>query len=152
MLWTFLLSGLGLWSLAGAAGAGLSWSVGFLLINRRRIAMSAPRRPKPRLLADTFRYTVWPLQWRLGLSWFSVTFTLTWLTTLAMLHSGPLAAGQTGLTVALGLVILAFNTNWLAYSALRCSYWTLICVGSVISPAGGTLLVFMVYSCLNLRQ
>jgi hypothetical protein len=114
VLWSFLLGGLGLWSLAGAAGAGFGWSVGFLVINRRRIAMSVPQRLEPRLLADTFRFKVWPLQWRLGLSWFSVTFTLTWLTSLAMLHSGPLAAGQTGLTVALGLVILAFSTNWLA--------------------------------------
>lgn len=113
LLWALLLGGLGLWSLAGAAGAGFAWSVGFLAMNRRRIAISSPRRLKPQLLADTFRRTVWPLQWRLGLSWFSVTFTLTWLTSLAMLHSGPVAAGQTGLTVALGLVIFAFNTNWL---------------------------------------
>lgn len=113
-LWSSLLAGLQLWSLAGASSIGLVWSLLFLFWSRRFLTVGPRGNIGRSGLWRTFRQRVWPLQWRLGLSWFSVTFALAWLTPITMHHDGALDAGRMGLTVTLSLVIFAFGTNWLA--------------------------------------
>ena len=112
-LWVSLTSGFGLWSLVAAASAGLVWSSAFLAVNRRFLALSGTADSAVIPRWKVFRSRLWPLQWRLGVGWFSVTFALAWLTPIAMFHSGALAAAQMGLTAVLALVIFAFGTNWL---------------------------------------
>ena len=116
-LWVAILLGAGLWTMPIASAAGLLWSVFFLL---RRYPgfigsfLSLPAGPLIRWRSD-----VWPVQWRIAISWIGAYFTTSLFAPILFRLSGPVAAGQMGMTVTLALVLVAVSSNWVVTKGPR---------------------------------
>ena len=114
-LWAAIILGAGLWTLAVASAAGFLWSVFFLL---RRYSgfvgsfLSSPAGPRIH-----WRRDVWPVQWRIAISWIGAYFTTSFFAPVLFRLHGPVAAGQMGMTVTLSLVLLAVSSNWVVTKA-----------------------------------
>ncbi len=109
-LWLAVLLGTGLWASAWATGAGLAWTGLFLWGKYPEFCPSfATNVPGPRL---RWREDVWPVQWRIAVTWFSGTFTTQLFVPLLFYLSGPALAGQMGMTATLGSVLSALASNW----------------------------------------
>jgi hypothetical protein len=116
VLWVAILSGAGLWSSPIAVACGLVWSVIFLrqYVLFFRTFLSRPAGPR-----IVWGAQVWPLQWRVALSWFSMYFTSQLFTPVLFKFSGPAVAGQMGLTNTLTNVLIAISSNWVVTKAPR---------------------------------
>jgi O-antigen/teichoic acid export membrane protein len=114
VLWIAILFGAGLWASPLAMACGLVWSVVFLLqyIPFLRTFLSKPA--GPRIAWST---EVWPIQWRIAVSWFSTYFTSQLFTPVLFKFSGPAVAGQMGLTNTLTNVLVAISSNWVVTKA-----------------------------------
>ncbi|NWF89170.1 MAG: hypothetical protein HXY50_06860 [Ignavibacteriaceae bacterium] len=62
---------------------------------------------------------VWSLQWRIALSTFTVVYSLQAFVLILFKYSGPIAAGQMGMSLTLLNIILAISSNWLIVNAPR---------------------------------
>ena len=128
-IWVAILLGAGLWTLSVASVAGLLWSAFFL---RRRYPgfvgsfLSPPTGP-----LICWRTNVWPVQWRIAISWIGAYFTTSLFAPVLFRLSGPVAAGQMGMTVTLALVLLAVSSNWVVTKGPR--FGVLIAQGEYLS-------------------
>jgi hypothetical protein len=110
-----VLGGAGLWT-GGIAGAvGLIWSIMFLKQRYPKFVTSIMSPPMgPRI---EWRSTVWPVQWRIGVSWLSTSVTASLFASILFQAQGPVAAGQMGMTATLAVVLLAVSSNWVTTQA-----------------------------------
>lgn len=111
LTWSVLLVGGGLWASAAtpicAAICSLAW-----LARRRPVLMAAIFTADRKLVA--WRSEIWPLQWRLGLSWLS-GFALTQIHTVILFaYVGPAVAGQMGLSLTIGNMIGLIAQSFIA--------------------------------------
>ena len=116
-LWAAIILGAGLWTLAIASAAGLLWSTFFLLRRYPGFVgsfLSPPTGPRIHWQAD-----VWPVQWRIAISWIGAYFTTSIFAPVLFRLYGPVAAGQMGMTVTLSLVLLALSSTWVVTKAPR---------------------------------
>lgn len=109
LLWIPLLAGIGLFAPAvGALGsAGVAWLFVGAVWTKQRSRVGRAR-------AGEWRETVWPLQWRLGLSTAAYSSLLVSLAPLALWTSGAVEAGRVGLTIALLSLAIGLGTAWIA--------------------------------------
>ena len=116
VLWIAILSGAALWSGPIAMACGLVWSVVFLLqyVVFFKTFLSRPVGPRIAWSSE-----VWPIQWRIAVSWFSTYFTSQLFTPVIFKFSGPAVAGQMGLTNTLANVLVAISSNWVVTKAPR---------------------------------
>jgi hypothetical protein len=70
----------------------------------------------------TYRRDVFPLQWRIALSWVSGYFVFHFITPVVFAHRGPEAAGQIGLALTIFSAFSSLGYSWIAanVSALSC--------------------------------
>ena len=111
-LWVALILGYNLWALSIlpsiAFGFALMWLILF----------------KPSLLKDSFykntrtfiwKKEVWPLQWRVGLSWLS-GYLLTQIYTPILFHfNSPKVAGQMGLSLTIANMLGLLAQSWITH-------------------------------------
>jgi O-antigen/teichoic acid export membrane protein len=116
ILWIAILVGARLWASPIAMAAGLLWSVIFLLQYKPFFRTFLARPTGPRII---WRTEVWPIQWRIAISWFSTYFTSQFFTPVLFKFSGPIVAGQMGLTNTLANVLVAISSNWVVTKAPR---------------------------------
>jgi hypothetical protein len=64
-----------------------------------------------------WRGEVWPMQWRIALSWTSGYFIFQLVNPIAFASLGPVAAGQLGLTLALTGAVTNMAASWLTTRA-----------------------------------
>jgi O-antigen/teichoic acid export membrane protein len=105
-----ILFGAELWALPIASFIGLVWSAVFLLIHYPKflpVFFSNCGRP---MIA--WGRELWPVQWKMAISWLSASFTTFFFTPLIFHFSGPIKAGQMGMTVSINSVLLAIASNW----------------------------------------
>ena len=124
-LWAAILLGANLWTLPVASAVGLIWSTFFLLRRYPRFVgffLSPPAGPLIRWRTD-----VWPVQWRIAISWIGAYFTTALFAPILFRLSGPVVAGQMGMTVTLALVLLAISSNWVITKGPR--FGVLIALG-----------------------
>ena len=115
-LWSAIFMGAKLWTAPVAGAVGLLWSILFLWIKYRKFVSTA--------LFSTcgtstinWRKEVWPVQWKIAISWFSVYFTPQLFVPILFKLSGPVTAGQMGIIVTLGSVLLSLSSNWVVTKA-----------------------------------
>ncbi len=116
ILWIAILAGARLWASPIAIAAGLVWSVVFLSRFVPFIQTFLARPAGPRI---GWKAEVWPIQWRIAVSWFSTYFTSQLFTPVLFKFSGPVVAGQMGLTNTLANVLVAISSNWVVTRAPR---------------------------------
>ncbi len=108
--WSVLLSGGGLWATVMTPLAALA--CGAIWIFSRRPGVVSALRVNPRLI--DWKTEIWPLQWRLGLSWLS-GYLLTQIHTLVLFSTqGAAAAGQMGLSMTIGNMIGLLAQSFIA--------------------------------------
>jgi hypothetical protein len=115
VLWLLLLSGHGLWAavavpLASAVLAAVWLSRHATLKQLHRTAADAPA-PEHRY---TWRRDIFPLQWRIALSWMSGYFIFNFLTPVVFAQQGPVEAGRLGLAHTIFWSILTLGISWVS--------------------------------------
>jgi hypothetical protein len=115
-LWLAILIGAKLWTAPAASAVGLIWSVSFLLLRYKNFVRQALFSSGGKSVID-WRSEVWPVQWKIVICWFSVYFTPQLFVPMLFKLTGPIAAGQMGIMVTVGGVLLGLSSNWVVTKA-----------------------------------
>lgn len=67
---------------------------------------------KPALGVISWRYEIWPFQWRIGVSWMSGYLFFSILVPIVFRLSGPVAAGKFGFTMSIVNTIAIASGSW----------------------------------------
>lgn len=111
-VWLSLAAGGGVWAPAVGALTNLAVGLTWLIMSERSFLLAIRRAP---CLANSMSWKndLWPMQWRIALSWMS-GYLLTQLFTPLMFHyQGPEAAGQVGATMAITTMVGLAATTWI---------------------------------------
>ncbi len=57
---------------------------------------------------------LWPMQWRIALSWISGYIVYQLASPIVFAYQGPKAAGQIGMSMAIGLALMSFSMAWIS--------------------------------------
>lgn len=110
-IWSAILFGAGLWTASVASMAGLV--CGALFLYRRHgkffYQFFVP------IIGDSisWRAELWPLQWRIAVSWLSGYFCFSLFTPVVFQFDGPIAAGQMGMTWTLVSSLSSISATWI---------------------------------------
>ncbi len=96
-LWGGLLLGLKLWSLPLSLAVALVWTLYFLASQRRFLRFVISQRAALEHAVSWGR-ELFPLQWRIALSWMAGYFAMQLFTPVLFRIDGPVAAGQMGMS------------------------------------------------------
>ncbi len=113
--WAAIVLGAGLWTLVILNGANLAVAAAFFA--RRYGDFFRAIRSSPRHAAVDWRLEIWPMQWRIALSWLSGYFIFSLFTPVMFQFHGAIVAGQMGMTLSLANALLAFALTWVATKA-----------------------------------
>lgn len=117
LLWVLLLSGKGLWAAAAVplvSAVGTAWWLNrqpLLKALQEGVSITGAQRPTGYY---TYRRDVFPLQWRIALSWASGYFIFNFLTPVVFAHQGAVAAGRLGLGLTIFSAISTVGISWIS--------------------------------------
>ncbi len=111
-LWGAILLGAGLWALPIAGLACLLWGLIFLVSKYRRFFLSL-RYQKSSGEPVRWSSEMFPMQWRIAVSWLSGYFVFSTFTPILFQYHGPIVAGQMGLTWSLAGLLTSFSMAWI---------------------------------------
>ena len=115
--WPAIVLGAGLWTPTAVTAVGLIWGVIFLRLRYWRFWLSFF---SVRISARIhWRLEIWPLQWKIALSWLSGYFTFSLFTPILFHYHGPVVAGQMGMTWGLVSALSAISSTWVLTKAPR---------------------------------
>lgn len=110
IVWIAIVLDAGLWVPTLSTLVGLSLSAMFLIFRYRRffsVFMSPSVGPRIQ-----WRRELWPLQWKIALSWLSGYFSFSLFTPVMFHYHGAVVAGQMGMTWALAGAVSAVSSTW----------------------------------------
>jgi O-antigen/teichoic acid export membrane protein len=112
VLWTSILLGLGLWSSALSALAGVITLLIFISYRYKSFFLQILASK----LKSTFNWKthLLPMQWRIGITWISGYFVSSFFTPLIFKYQGANEAGKFGMTWSLFSVLGAFASTWVS--------------------------------------
>jgi len=110
--WTAIALGAGLWAVIVNAAVSIICLIMFLFIKYRNYFKSIIFHATTAKI--DWRDDLWPMQWRISLSWISGYFLSAFFTPLIFHYHGPVAAGQFGMTWSLFVAVGTFSNIWLA--------------------------------------
>lgn len=113
--WAAIVVGAGLWTLVILNGANLAAAATFFV--RRYRGFFRAMKSAPRTAAIDWRAEVWPMQWRIALSWLSGFFIFSLFTPVMFQFQGAVVAGQMGMTLSLANALLAIALTWVTTKA-----------------------------------
>jgi hypothetical protein len=111
VLWSSMALGGGLWSVGLTSLFSALFAACFLLLRYRRFFASLRAHLESPSSVDWWR-EVFPLQWRIAVSWMSGYFAFYLFTPVIFLYKGPEAAGQMGITWAMASGISGLSSTW----------------------------------------
>jgi hypothetical protein len=116
-VWIAILLGVGLWAAVVSASIGIIVS-GIFLAYRHWYFLRAFffERVGPRM---NWRHDIWPMQWRVALSWLSGYFMASVFAPILFHYHGSIVAGQMGMTQSLLFAIGTISSLWLTTKAPR---------------------------------
>ena len=114
--WLAISLGAGLWVAPTMGVAGACIAIFVLWTRHRRFFRSLlhHRAEGPRL---GWRHDIFPMQWRLALSWLSGYFAFSLFTPVLFHYQGPTVAGQMGMTWSLVGLLTGISSSWIAPKA-----------------------------------
>jgi hypothetical protein len=109
-VWIAIIFDAGLWVPSLSALVSLGLSAMFLML-RYRYFFSSFLSPSvgPQI---QWRRELWPMQWKIGLSWLSGYFSFSLFTPVLFHYHGAVVAGQMGMTWALATAVSAISSTW----------------------------------------
>ena len=115
MSWAAIASGHGLYAPA-MVNFGVAATGAVLLFSRRRLLAGLMRYP-PGANAVSWRFEVWPFQWKIAVSWLASYLTLQVFTPILFAFRGPLEAGRMGLSLSIVTYIPFLALCWITPKA-----------------------------------
>ena len=113
LLWFLLLSGAGLWAAAAlptvSALFTFWWHAGQPMLPHLRRLPAVGAEGSVRY---TWRHDIFPLQWRIAVSWASGYFIFFFITPVVFALQGPVEAGRLGLALTIYSAITAVGMSW----------------------------------------
>lgn len=109
--WIIILLGGALWAPAGSTLFMLIWAVIFLYRNYANYFRSLLRQIAGPII--DWRNEIWPMQWRIGVSWLSGYFFFSLFTPVLFHFQGPVAAGQMGMTWSVVNALSMVASMWI---------------------------------------
>jgi O-antigen/teichoic acid export membrane protein len=115
--WVAIATRSGLWTPAIATTAGLVWSILFLrrrywpFIKQLFVPASGP--------LVSWKFELWPMQWKIALSWMSGYLSFSLFTPMLFRYSGAVVAGQMGMTWSLVSILTGISSTWSMSKAPR---------------------------------
>jgi uncharacterized membrane protein (DUF485 family) len=109
-VWIAIVLNAGLWVPTLSAVVSLGLSAIFLMVRYRHFFsafLSSPQGPWIQ-----WRRELWPMQWKVGLSWLSGYFSFSLFTPVLFHYHGAVVAGQMGMTWALVTAVSAVSSTW----------------------------------------
>ncbi len=116
-LWGAIALGAGLWAGPVASALGLLCA-GVYLARRYLAFLGSFFKPATDEQMDWWR-EIWPMQWRIALSWLSGYFVFSLFTPVLFRYHGPIAAGQMGMTWTLVSALSGISSTWVLTKAPR---------------------------------
>jgi hypothetical protein len=113
LLWLVLLTGNGLWA---ATALPLVSAIGTFRWLRQHPILSDLRLTKSDggVEGYSWRRDVFPLQWKIAVSWASGYFIFNFLTPVVFAYQGPVAAGQLGLALTVFGAVATVGISWIS--------------------------------------
>lgn len=158
-IWLAIMLGARLWTLSIFSAVGLMCAVLYLYKNFHSFLMTLffSRQVGPQV---SWSSEIWPMQWRIGISWASGYFVLFIFTPILFHYHGPVIAGQMGMTWSIAGALLAICSAWVMpkaplfgmfvaqgeYKKLDSLFWRLIKVVTSVVVLGAFLLWVLVYA------
>jgi O-antigen/teichoic acid export membrane protein len=118
--WIVIASGGGLYAIPAVTTGTIIVGVVYLYKSKPRLVKTAftsafgPQRPSHTI---SWWREVWPMQWKIALSWVSGYFIFQFFTPVLFKFHGPVVAGQMGMTLSIWNAIVATCSTWMAVKA-----------------------------------
>ncbi len=158
-IWLAIMLGAGLWTLSIFSAVGLICAVFYLYKNFHTILVTLlfSRQNGPQV---SWYSEIWPMQWRIGLSWASGYFIFFIITPIIFHYHGPVVAGQMGMTLSITGALLAICSAWVSpsaplfgllvaqreYKKLDNLFWRLTKVVTGVAVLGAFSILVLVYA------
>ncbi len=111
-MWLALLAGAGLWAALAAPAVAAMYSARWLRAELPGLRQLPAGMPQARAIAPSWKRDVFPLQWRIAVSWIAGYFIFQLLTPLAFARQGAAEAGRLGITLAVFNATLTAGMSW----------------------------------------
>jgi len=112
--WTLLVSGTGLWIAVMPVLIASSTSSYWLMKYFPKLiknALNADRVQDKNIFS--WKHEVWPMQWRIAVSWISGYFIFQLFTPVLFFYHGPAEAGKMGMSIAIATILTSVGFVWL---------------------------------------
>lgn len=116
LLWMSLLSGQGLFAIVAVpltSAVSTAWWL-WRHSNLRLLRLEVTKEPRSSTEEFKWRRDIFPLQWRIALSWASGYFIFNFLTPVVFALQGPVAAGRLGLALTIFSAVSTVGISWIA--------------------------------------
>jgi hypothetical protein len=113
--WLAIVVGVKLWAVPLVGGLGIAMSIGYLWWRYRGFFRSVFA--SKITMRMNWRDELWPMQWRIALSWLSGYFIFSFFTPVVFRIEGPVSAGQMGMTWAVITALLQACVSWVSTKA-----------------------------------
>ena len=113
--WAAILLGGGLWTAPVGAATGLMFALLFLGLRYRRFFSDLIAAPRDERV--DWRNEMWPLQWRIALSWMAGYLMFSLFTPVLFHTQGSALAGQMGMTLSFVGAVSAVSSAWISTRA-----------------------------------
>lgn len=164
-IWLAILAGAKLWAASIFSVAGIFCAGIYLYKNYRnflRILLFSSRNGPP----IGWRSEIWPMQWRIAVSWASGYFTFWLFSPVLFYYHGPVVSGQMGMTWSLVSSLLAVTSVWVLpkapqfgrliargeYKELDALFWRLTKVVMGVAVLGAVAIWALVYLLYALKH
>jgi O-antigen/teichoic acid export membrane protein len=118
--WFVIAVGGGLYAIPAVTSGTVLVGVLYLSKSKPRMvrtALSRAFRPGYSHNAVSWKQEVWPMQWKIALSWVSGYFIFQLFTPVLFTFHGPVVAGQMGMTLSIWNGILGICSTWMTVKA-----------------------------------
>lgn len=118
--WLVILGGGGLYAVPAFTSGTIIIGVAYLFKSKPRLVKTAffsAYGPWQSSHTVSWWGEVWPMQWKIALSWVSGYFIFQCFTPVLFKFHGPVVAGQMGMTLTIWNVIMATCSTWMAVNA-----------------------------------
>lgn len=116
VVWVTIYLGFGLWAMA-ISGFVSIFLIIFLMFRRYKNFFNTIFYRKSFGINLNWREEIFPMQWRIGLSWISGYLTFSLFVPLIFYFKGPVLAGQTGMTLAFVSSVTGIISGWISPKA-----------------------------------